>query len=110
MSDPKVLLEEKRSQLKGELARLETPPDQTAGISFGKRIGEGTSLAVDRLTEVATHEQTQAVLADVERSLMKIEEGSYGQCDNCEEVIAPARLEALPWAPLCVACAGAVRG
>ena len=105
MDDLKKRLEDKRDKLTAEMARVSAPPEQTGGISFGKRVGEGTSFAVERLVQVATHDRDQAVLADVERALAKIEDGTYGICDVCEKPIAPARLEALPWAVVCVDCA-----
>ncbi|MFN2489215.1 MAG: TraR/DksA family transcriptional regulator, partial [Actinomycetota bacterium] len=63
------------------------------------------SMAVDRLVQVAAHDQLQAVLADVQRALAKLAEDSYGSCDRCGGAIAPERLEALTWAILCVRCA-----
>ena len=43
-------------------------------------------------------------LADVQRALAKIESGTYGICERCGQPIAPERLEALPWATLCIDC------
>lgn len=98
-------LERKRAKLEAELARMAAPPDNPSPISFGKRVGEGTSMAVDRLVQVETHDKMQALLADVRRALAKLGEGSYGSCDGCGKVIHPERLEALPWAVLCIECA-----
>jgi DnaK suppressor protein len=98
-------LEKKKGELETEIARLSAPPDQTSGISFGKRVGEGTSMAVDRLVDVEVHEQMQAQLADVRRASAKLAEGSYGSCDGCGADIPPERLEILPWAVHCVSCA-----
>lgn len=105
MQDAKALLEDKKASLEAELERISAPPEETGGISFGKRVGEGTSFAVERLSQVATHEQVQEVLQQVDRALAKLAEGSYGRCDLCRSAIAPARLEARPWATLCVTCA-----
>ena len=87
---------------RGELAHLEEPPGERGEISFGKRVGEGTAMAVDRLSQVAVHDKLQTVMADVDRALAKLDEGSYGTCDVCGEPIAEGRLEALPWATQCV--------
>lgn len=106
MEDIVTALEDKRDRLVAELARLASPPSEQSGISFGKRVGDGTSIAVDRLVDVAAHDRLQAVLADVERALTKLEDGSYGRCDGCGAEISAERLEALPWAALCVGCAG----
>jgi DnaK suppressor protein len=103
-------LEDKRAKLEAELARISAPPSESSGISFGKRVGDGTSMAVDRLVDVAAHDHLRALLADVERALSKLQDGSYGVCDRCGADIAPERLEALPWAVLCVRCAGRASG
>jgi DnaK suppressor protein len=99
-------LEHKRTALEAELERMTAPPQNAAGISFGKRVGDGTSMAVERLVEVATYDHLNAVLTDVRRAQVKLDEESYGVCDRCRREIAPERLEALPWAVLCVGCAG----
>ncbi len=106
MEGIEAALEEKRAQLEADLARMSEPPDEPGGISFGKRVGEGTSLAVDRLMQVEAHDQLQTVLVDVRRAQAKIEEDSYGICDRCRATIPPERLEILPWSVLCVRCAG----
>lgn len=43
-------------------------------------------------------------LQAIEDALERIEDGSYGICESCEEEIAPERLEALPFTRLCVSC------
>ena len=93
----------KRAELEAELASLSAPVDDQGGISFGKRVGDGTSMAVERLSQVAVHERLQDTLAEVVRAEEKLAEGSYGSCDVCGEPIPAERLEALPWATLCVA-------
>lgn len=40
----------------------------------------------------------------IERALQKVDEGTYGICENCGRPIAPERLEALPFASLCISC------
>ena len=43
-------------------------------------------------------------LAEVERALHKFDQGTYGLGDICGQPIEPARLEALPYANLCLSC------
>jgi DnaK suppressor protein len=43
-------------------------------------------------------------LDKIERALRKIDEGTYGICEQCEEEIAPKRLEARPETTLCIRC------
>lgn len=105
MSDLRSVLAAKRDDVRGELDQLTAPADDAGGISFGKRVGDGTSIAVERITQVAAHDRLLALLAEIDRAEAKVDEGSYGTCDVCGQEIAAARLEARPWSVRCVACA-----
>ncbi len=102
MDDARTALTAKLAEIDGQMATLEKKPVDQGSISFGKRIGEGTSMAVDRLTQVAVHDKLQVVRGDVVRAFEKLDEGTYGTCDVCGKQIPEGRLEALPWAVLCV--------
>lgn len=102
MNDLIESLRAKKAELERQMTGLAAPPTEQGSISFGKRVGEGTSMAVDRLSQVAVHDRLQVTLADVDRALAKAEDGSYGICDVCGKAIAAARLEGRPWAVLCV--------
>jgi len=41
---------------------------------------------------------------EVQAALSRLEVGSYGVCEKCEDPIAPKRLDAVPWARLCLRC------
>ncbi len=108
MTDVRAELEAVRDELRAELAELTAVPrDPVGAVSFGKRVGEGTSQAVERIAQVDAARRLDAKLRDVERALVKLEEGTYGVCDGCGVRIAPERLEAIPWAVRCVRCAAA---
>lgn len=100
-------LRSRRAELLAELERLTEPPEEGASVSFGKRVGDGTTEAVERLATTATARSLAASIADIDHALEKIDEGSYGICDRCGEVIPAARLSALPASALCVGCASA---
>jgi DnaK suppressor protein len=51
-------------------------------------------------------ENEEGTLDLIELALERIEDGTYGQCDECGVKIPKARLNALPHAHLCVKCAG----
>jgi DnaK suppressor protein len=104
LTDVRTLLEARRRQLAGELADLTKPPEAGSNLSFGKRIGEGTTEAVERISSTAAARSIAAALAEVDRALEKVEEGTYGRCDDCGRPIAAERLEAIPAATLCVTC------
>jgi DnaK suppressor protein len=50
-------------------------------------------------------ENDGGTLAQIEASLERIEEGTYGQCEECGVKIPKSRLNAVPYATLCVRCA-----
>ena len=103
-------LERTRDELRDELATLTAAPrDPMGAVSFGKRVGEGTSQAVERIAQVDAAKQLDAKLGDVERALEKLDEGTYGSCDACGSAIGSERLEAIPWAVRCIDHAGGSR-
>jgi DnaK suppressor protein len=108
MADVRTRLEATRDTLRSELVELTAAPrDPMGSVSFGKRVGEGTSQAVERIAQVDAAKKLDAKLRDVERALAKLDEGTYGMCDACGEPIGPERLDAIPWATMCVRCASA---
>ena len=49
--------------------------------------------------------QTDAkILQAIEEALHRIDNGTYGVCKDCGELIAPARLDAIPWTRSCISC------
>lgn len=106
--DVREALLAKQRDLAARAAELTAAPDATSGISFGKRVGDGTSMAVERITQVATHQQLLQQAEEIERALAKLDDGTYGRCDSCGAPIPDGRLEIHPWAVLCVPCASTV--
>ena len=106
MDDVAAVLQAKKAEIEEQMGLLSERPDEQGSISFGKRVGEGTSMAVDRLSQVGVHDKLQVTLADVNRAIDKLRDGTYGTCDVCGKPVGDERLEALPWAVLCVEDAG----
>jgi DnaK suppressor protein len=100
-------LEERRAEATARVAELAKAPELGEAQGFGKRIGDGTTEAISRLTDIGVGRSLEQVLARTERALAKLDEGSYGICDACGTEIAPRRLEAMPDSTLCVQCAAA---
>ena len=59
------------------------------------------------LSLVANNEQT---LEEVYAALERIEQGTFGRCEDCQKSIPLDRLEALPYARYCIACARELQG
>jgi DnaK suppressor protein len=104
-----ALLRARKQDLEERIGQFAQAPERGALLGFGKRIGDGTSEAISRITEVGVGGTLEATLTKVDRALAKIDEGTYGRCDTCGEAIAPGRLKAAPESALCVQCAAAAR-
>ncbi len=99
----------RRSELAGELAALTAPPEAGTNVSFGKRVGDGTAEAVERISTTATARSIARSIADIDRALEKLAEGTYGECDGCGRAIPVERLEAIPATSVCVHCSAGRR-
>src|SRR5689334_24774818 len=104
-----AVLRERAQALDVRITGMATPPERGSGISFGKRIGDGTTETVRRLTDVGVGTSLETSQARVLRALEKPDEGTYGTCDGCGRPIAPARLRFSPESILCIDCARGAR-
>ena len=102
-------LEDLRDRAHARLAALAERPERGSAVGFGKRIGDGTSEAVSRLTDIGVGDSLERGMHRTERALAKLDEGTYGICDGCGSAITRGRLKAMPDAVLCLDCAAAER-
>lgn len=59
------------------------------------------------VADVHVLETEQGLLGEVDAALARIDNGTFGTCENCESSISKERLEAVPFAALCIECASA---
>jgi DnaK suppressor protein len=59
---------------------------------------------VDREIDYTLEEHDERLLEEIDAALKRIDVGTYGICVNCGAQISPERLEAMPWATLCIDC------
>lgn len=90
-------------ELKAEADQLaaEMEPGDT---QFDDESGEGATSQLDRERDLALSAQARAAVEEIDRALAKIDDCSYGRCERCGKPIPKPRLEAIPWAALCVQC------
>ena len=105
LDEVRAELERRRGRTAQRVAKLAQRPELGAAQGFGKRVGDGTVEAISRLNDIGVGTSLEGSLLRTERALAKIDEGTYGSCDDCGQPIAPERLRAMPDAVLCVACA-----
>lgn len=97
----------REAQILAQLALIETASKRSTagGIGFGKRVGDGTNIAVERMIDVAAHTGLQRELLQIGRAKAALAAGTYGTCELCGSDIGTNRLEARPASTRCVRCA-----
>ena len=99
-------LEERRRTLEDQVRALsEHDPAESANLQFGKRIGDGTAYAIERMTGAYQARTLYQTITQIATALDRLRDGTYGTCQGCGEAIPTERLEAVPWTTLCVGCA-----
>ena len=100
-------LESERKRLMNELdglqANVQPAEVRREGSPFGKREEEATE-SFELEKRLALEKQTRTNLAEIELALEKFRKGTYGLCDICGQPIPADRLEAVPYANLCLSC------
>jgi DnaK suppressor protein len=70
--------------------------------SSDNHLGDTAAVTLDREIDYTLEENSGHVLSEIDAALKRIDDGTYGICTACGTEIAPGRLEAHPWASLCV--------
>lgn len=96
-------LEDERERLRARLREL-GPND-----SFDEGFADSSQVTAERGELDALAGTLSESLREIEDALAKLDEGTYGLCESCGNEIAPARLEAMPAARLCITCASKSR-
>jgi DnaK suppressor protein len=108
--ETRALLLRKRAEIVAKVDQLGAhDPAEVANLGFGKRIGDGTTYAVERMTDAYQARTIYATVAEIDQALERIDAGTYGRCVSCGESIPAERLQAVPWAALCVPCSAKPR-
>jgi RNA polymerase-binding protein DksA len=71
---------------------------------YDNHLADTATVTYDRELDYTLEENAEQMLAQIDAALQRIDDGSFGRCSNCSKEIAPARLEARPWATLCIDC------
>ena len=80
--------------------------DETGEDSvYDNHLAETATATLDRELDYSLEENSEHVLNEIDGALRRIDEGAYGTCARCGRQIPEERLEARPWASLCIDCA-----
>jgi DnaK suppressor protein len=100
-SDPRTALLAERERVLEELRanEIESPGQMTYGSQAA-----AASHVFEQQRDLALRDHSRQHLAAIDAALARLDAGTYGACTSCHQPIAPGRLEALPWAALCIDC------
>ncbi len=106
------LLEERRAAVAEAIDRLhkENPgslEDETGELVSGsadQHLADTATETLEREIANTLEQHDERLLGAIDGALERIEDGTYGKCVNCGAQIPEERLEAMPWATLCIDC------
>ncbi|HSS11299.1 MAG TPA: TraR/DksA C4-type zinc finger protein [Acidimicrobiales bacterium] len=110
LAEQRTLLLRERESYTRQAEELKAEADSLAlehepgDVQFDEEGGEGGTSNVDRELDLVLSAQALGAIAEIDRAMAKINAGTYGICEQCGNPIPQARLKALPYAALCVAC------
>lgn len=101
----KKLLDEEKKKIIKHLEQLEEHAEHDLNNTVG--VGDQLDQAALEMSQASLQKigkREQSLLNKINVALQKIEDGTYGECEECGEDISPARLQARPVAQLCIDC------
>jgi DnaK suppressor protein len=101
-------LEAELAELQGQRADLEASTtaslaDATGEVGFDEEFADAGSFTFQRERDLSLVDNANDLIGKVERALALIDTGGYGRCEACGGAIEAERLDALPYATLCLA-------
>jgi RNA polymerase-binding transcription factor DksA len=101
-----------RSRLTGNISRLAEEALRTNGNETGGNLSHAPIHIADLGSDSFEQEFTlnlvqneEQVLAEITDALARIDQGTFGRCEECQGIITKGRLQAVPYARYCVKCA-----
>jgi RNA polymerase-binding transcription factor DksA len=86
---------------------LNPPGENSLYHTHQADMGASGASGLDR--EIILTQNEAGILRQVEAALERIEAGTFGLCEECQRAIHPERLDAIPYTPYCLDCAGRVQ-
>ena len=83
---------------------LEEETGELVSGSADQHMADTATETVEREIGNTLEEHDERLLYAIDSALQRTEDGTYGKCVNCGAPIPEARLEAMPWATLCIDC------
>ena len=94
----KQILTEERARLIDKVDKLKEYPD------YGRNEDDNAQEMADYQSNLSLEGQVEFLIEKVDAALKAIENGTYGKCKKCSEMVEEGRLEIMPYAEVCVTC------
>jgi RNA polymerase-binding protein DksA len=79
--------------------------EETEELAFqDNHLGDIATATFDREMASTLEQNSTHVLEEIEAALIRLDDGTFGVCQRCGNAISEERLDALPWATLCIDC------
>ena len=106
----RTLLVQERGRIVDTIAHLhddhnrpmEDELGELAGRGSDNHLGDMATVTFDRELDEGLEEGAMQTLAQIDRALARLDDGTYGICERCGNPIGEGRLRARPWATLCI--------
>jgi len=107
LADRRAQLLELRSRVLGaaqDIVEGDVDDGELSSAGGDQHLADHASEMVDREVDESLEENAEELVRDIDRALAKIDEGTYGTCERCGQPIPEERLDAVPYATLCLSC------
>jgi len=108
LAKSREILMEKRIQLANQVERLAKDAAESTQATENSKSpissAENASDTYEQDFAFMSMESEEELMRKVDRALQRVREKTYGECEECNKDINPERLEALPWATMCIKC------
>ena len=101
-------MERERSELQAQLAELEessfssSQSDLSGEMAFDEEYADSGTATFERERDLSLENNIRDLLEKIGKALVRLDDGTYGICERCGKPIEKARLNALPYANLCI--------
>ncbi|HRK01042.1 MAG TPA: RNA polymerase-binding protein DksA [Oligoflexia bacterium] len=68
------------------------------------------SVETDKTMQLKIRDRERVLMSKIEEALRRIDDGTYGECERCDEPISEPRLKARPVTTLCIDCKSEIEG
>ena len=107
LDDRRTQLLDLRSRVLGaahDIVEGDVDDGELSSAAGDQHLADHASEMLDREVDESLEENAELLVRDIDQALRKIDDGTYGKCERCGQDIPQERLDAVPYATLCVSC------